>query len=366
VGDGGQIGRRIAELDTPALIVDLEALDRNVARIAHACRSNGKAWRPHTKGLKTTAVAHKALSAGAIGVTCAKLGEAEVMAAAGIGDILIANQIVGPEKARRLAGLARQARLTVAVDSEYQLGDLDRAARAFGARIGVVIEVDIGIRRAGVIPGPAVVDLAAAIASFPGLDFRGVMGWEGHACPIADSVAKEAAIVDAVGQLTGCAEACRAAGLPVEIVSCGGTGTYGITARQPGVTEIQAGGGVFGDLRYRTRFGVDLDCALTVATTVISRPTATRIICDAGKKSMSDDAVKPEPLGVEGIVSVTLSAEHATIELDRPSTAIAIGDKVVFVVGYSDITVNLHDVLLGQRDGLIETAWPLWARGKTS
>jgi D-serine deaminase-like pyridoxal phosphate-dependent protein len=362
----GQIGRPVAELDTPALIVDLDALDRNIARIADTCRKNGKAWRPHTKGQKAPAIAHKAIAAGAFGVTCAKLGEAEVMAAAGIGDILIANQIVGAEKLRRLAGLSRQARLTVAVDNEVQLADLDQAARIAGARIGVVVEVDIGIRRAGVAPGRAVVDLSAAVAALPGLEFRGVMGWEGHACPIAEPAAKEAAIVESIALLTGSADACRSAGLPVEIVSCGGTGTYWITARQAGVTEIQAGGGVFCDIRYRKKFGVDHDYALTVATTVSSRPTPTRIVCDAGKKSMSDDAAKPEPLGIEGVVSVALSAEHTTIELDHPNTAIRVGDKLVFVVGYSDTTVHLHDVMLGTRGGLVEVAWPIWGRGKAS
>lgn len=362
----GQVGRPVAELDTPALIVDLDTLDRNIARIADTCRKNGKAWRPHTKGQKIPAIAHKAIAAGAIGVTCAKLGEAEVMAAAGIADILIANQIVGGPKVRRLAGLSRQARLTVAADDEAQLKDLDQAARAVGARVGVVIEVDIGIKRAGVAPGRAVVELAAAITRLPGLEFRGVMGWEGHACPIADPVAKEAAIVEAVGLLAGSADACRAAGIPTEIVSCGGTGTYWITARQAGVTEIQAGGGAFCDVRYRQKFGVDHDYALTVLTTVISRPNAGRIVCDAGKKTMSDDAAKPQPLGIEGVRSVTLSAEHATIELDRPDATIRVGDKLEFVVGYSDTTVYLHDVMFAARRRVVEVVWPVWARGKTS
>lgn len=362
----GQVGRPIGELDTPALVVDLDALDRNIARIADTCRRNGKAWRPHTKGQKIPAIAHKAIAAGAFGVTCAKLGEAEVMAAAGISDILIANQIVGSEKVRRLGGLSRQARLTVAADNEIQIASINEAALAAGARVGIVIEVDIGIRRAGVTPGPAVADLAAAIAMLPGLEFRGVMGWEGHTCPITDPAAKETAIIDAIRLLTSSADACRAAGIPAEIVSCGGTGTYWITARQAGVTEIQAGGGVFCDIRYRKKFGVDHEYALTVMTTVSSRPNATRIVCDAGKKTMSDDAAKPEPLGIDGVKSVTLSAEHTTIELDHPDEAIRIGDKMEFIVGYSDTTVHLHDVMFGARRGLVEVAWPVWARGKTS
>ncbi len=146
------VGLARDDLPTPALVVDLDVAEENIRRIAAACQANGKAWRPHIKGLRVPAIAHKALSAGAIGVTCAKLGEAEAMAAAGIPDILIANQIVGPDKVRRLAGLARQARVTVAVDSMEQAESLDAAAQAAGARIGVVIEVDLGIARAGGSP----------------------------------------------------------------------------------------------------------------------------------------------------------------------------------------------------------------------
>src|SRR5882672_6756790 len=152
------IGQSRFALDTPALLVDLDVMEANIARIVATCGAHGVAWRPHSKAHKTPEIAHMQIAAGAIGATCAKLGEAEIMAAAGIGDILIANQIVGPDKMRRLAGLSRQVRLTVAADNEIQMMALDQAARAAGAQVGIVIEVDIGIRRAGVAPGPAVAD----------------------------------------------------------------------------------------------------------------------------------------------------------------------------------------------------------------
>jgi D-serine deaminase-like pyridoxal phosphate-dependent protein len=360
----GVVGLPKADLDTPALLVDLDTMEANIARMAAACREHGIGWRPHTKGQKIPAIAHKLLAAGAIGVTCAKLAEAEVMAAAGIGDILIANQIVGDQKIVRLVNLLRHADVVVAVDSDENVTALDAAARAKGVRLRVVIEVNMGNDRAGVEPGEPAAALARQIAGRPGLHFSGVMGWEGHATDIADQAEKERAVAAAVKLLVLSADACRSAGLPVDIVSCGGTGTYRFTVAQPGVTEIQAGGGIFSDVRYRTKFLVDHPYALTLLTTVTSRPNPHRIICDAGKKAMSSDAAEPSPLGVGVVKSVSLSAEHARIELSEASTRPHVGDRVEFVVGYGDTTVHLHDELYGIRDGKVEVVWPILGRGQ--
>lgn len=354
-----------ALLDTPALVVELDALERNIQKIAGTCRRHGVSWRPHVKGQKVPAIAHKALAAGAIGVTCAKVSEAEVMAAAGIPDILIANQVVGPAKLLRLAELCRGSAVTVAIDHPVHVAALEEAASDAGVQIGVVIEVDIGIGRAGVAPGAAVPTFGAMVARHPHLRFRGVMGWEGHTTAIPELPAKQAAVSAAVRSLVASANLCRESGLPVDVVSCGGTGTYWLTAQEPGVTEIQAGGGVFCDVRYRRVFGVDHEYALTVLTTVTSRPNPQRVICDAGRKTMSDDAAAPEPLGIKDVRSVKLSAEHTTIELSAPHETPAIGDKVSFVVGYSDSTVHLSDTLIVVRDGNVEAVWPITARGKT-
>lgn len=350
--------------DTPALMVDLDILDANIARIAAACRRHDVGWRPHTKGIKVPAIAQRLLQAGAIGITCAKLGEAEVMADSGIRDILIANQIVGAQKVARLAALGRRADMIVAVDDATNAAEIAAAARRAGARVRLVIEVEIGLKRAGVPPGDACVALARAITRHQGVEFAGVMGWEGHAAPMADPRAKAEAVADAVRDLVRSAELCRRAGLPVAIVSCGGTGTYWLSAAQPGVTEIQAGGGVFGDVHYRKDFGVDHPYALTVMATVTSRPNPQRIVCDAGRKAMSADAALPEPIGLAGARSVRLSAEHVTIELDAPNSELRIGRHLDFVVGYSDTTVHLHDMLYGIRKGRIESAWPILGRGK--
>jgi D-serine deaminase-like pyridoxal phosphate-dependent protein len=360
------VGYPVGDLDTPILVVDLDRLERNIARMRRIIITEaGINWRPHTKGIKTTALAHKLLQAGAIGVTCAKLGEAEVMAAAGIRDILIANQVVGSAKIARLVHLLRHADIIVAVDCEDHVKALDAAAQAAGTPLRVVIEVNMGINRAGVEPGAPVVHLARGVAGCRGLRFAGIMGWEGQTAGIRDPEEKRRAIQAAVGGFTASADLCRAAGLPVEIVSCGGTGTYWITAKLAGVTEVQAGGGIFCDIHYRTDYGVEHEYALTILTTVISRPTPTRIICDAGWKSMGRHPNLPEPLGVGEVKSLTLSAEHATIELGTPRSLPRVGDRVEFVAGYSDSTVFLHDHLYGVRNDHLEVVWPILGRGKT-
>lgn len=358
------VGASKWELDTPALLVDLDVMERNIQRMAATFREAGVQWRPHTKGQKIPAIAHREIAAGAIGVTCAKLGEAEIMAQAGIRDILIANQVVGRQKVTRLANLARQAEIIVAVDCEKNVLELNAAAVEKRVPLRVIVEVNVGMDRSGVEPGEPVVTLARKIQRCPMLRFAGVMGWEGHTSAIPDPQEKRRAIETAVGRLTESAERCRAAGIPVEIVSCGGTATYSISARIPGVTEIQAGGGIFSDVYYRTITGVDHEYALTVLTTVVSRPAPTRVVCDAGRKTMSRDTAVPEPLGLGPVRSVSLSAEHGRIELATPSITPDVGDKFEFVVGYSDTTVHLHDEMYGVRDGKVETVWPVLGRGK--
>ena len=359
------IGMPKTEIDTPGLLIDLPALERNIERMSRVIiREAGVRWRPHTKGIKTPAIAHMLLRAGASGVTCAKLGEAEVMAAAGIRDILIANQVVGPQKVARLVNLRRHADVVSAVDCVEHISTLDRAAREKGVRLRVVIEVNVGMNRAGVEPGTPVVALAREIAALPGLQFAGVMAWESQALRIKDPEEKRQVVAEAVGRLTASAQLCRDAGLPVEIVSCGGTGTYWMSAVQPGVTEIQAGGGVLCDTNYVQNFRIPgHEYALTVLATVTSRPNSTRIICDAGRKTIAGE-VAPESAGVPNVKSVGLSAEHGKLELEAPSETPRVGDKFEMIVGYADVTVALHDDFYGIRDGKVEAVWPILGRGK--
>ncbi len=361
----GLIGQPKEALDTPVLLVDLDVLERNIERMARTIiQEAGVNWRPHTKGMKTPALAHILLEAGAHGITCAKLGEAEVMAAAGIRDILIANQIVGPQKIARLVNLRRHADVIVAVDNADNVAALNRAAIEKGVQLRSLIEVNVGMNRAGVLPGEPVLSLARKMTSLKGVQFAGLMTWESHALGVKEPDKKRHVVAEALQQFTESAQMCRDAGIPVDILSCGGTGTYWLSAFQPGITEIQAGGGIFCDIRYRTVFGVEHEYALTVLSTITSRPTPTRIICDAGKKTMSNDASVPEPIGIPGVKSVGLSAEHGTIELAEPNEVPRVGEQIEFIVGYSDTTVVLHNEIYGTRDGRVETVWPLLGRGR--
>jgi D-serine deaminase-like pyridoxal phosphate-dependent protein len=362
--DSMMIGRSKWDLDTPALVLDLDVMERNIERMSAAFRAAGVGWRPHTKAIKVPALAHKLLRAGALGVTCAKVSEAEVMAYAGIRDILIANQVVGEPKITRLVNLLPYADVIVAVDNPANVEALDRAATNKGLPLRVVVEVNIGMNRAGVEPGAAAVDLSRMIDACEGLHYAGLMGWEGQTIGIADRDLKRQAVEKSVGLLTDTADRCRDAGLTVEIVSCGGTGTYELSASLPGVTEVEAGGGIFGDVHYHDHMHVDHEYALTVVGTVTSRPTPTRIITDTGKKTMSSDAAVPRPLIEAPVTSVNLSAEHARIELGAPLEGLRVGDKLEFVVGYTDTTTMLHDQLYGTRDGKVEVVWPILGRGK--
>lgn len=357
------IGHSKWDLDTPALLLDLAAMDRNIERMAATFRQAGVGWRPHTKAIKIPAIAHKLLRAGALGITCAKVSEADVMVAGGIRDILIANQVVGEPKIARLVNLLPHADVIVAVDDPTNVEQLDRAARAKGLPLRVVVEVNVGMNRAGVEPAD-VLDLARMVHESAGLHFAGLMGWEGHATSISDQDTKRQAIEHSLQLLTSTADSCRAAGLPVEIISCGGTGTYKFSSLYPGVTEIQAGGGIFGDVRYLDSMQVGHECAMTVLATVTSRPTPTRVITDSGKKTMSSDGAIPRPLLETPVASVGLSAEHAQIQLGAPTASPRVGDKIEFIVGYTDTTTMLHDELYGTRDGKVEVIWPILGRGK--
>jgi D-serine deaminase-like pyridoxal phosphate-dependent protein len=352
-----------AQVDTPTLWTDLDVLEDNIAYLGNYFQDAGVNWRPHTKGIKVPAIAHMVMAAGALGVTCAKLGEAEVMAAAGITDILIANQIVGPIKTARLANLCRRADVKVAVDNEANVAELGEAAWAKGVEVGIVVEVDIGLTRAGVAPGAPVVALSRLVHGTPGLRYRGLMAWEGQARREPDMEKRRGIIEESVGLLVDSAERCQADGLPVEIVSAGGTGTFYVTAFQAGVTEIQAGGAVFGDVASQ-RWGVETKPALFIRTMVTSCPAPDRIILDAGFKTMPNWHTTPQPLGLEAMQEIGMSAEHAAVVLREPQPDVRVGDTLDFVVGYGDETVCLHDRLYGIRDGLVEVVWDIEGRGR--
>lgn len=359
------LGTSIDDLDTPALCLDLDAFERNVAEMVRVCRSHGIAWRPHAKGHKSPEIARRQIAAGAIGVTCAKLGEAEVMAAGGVRDILIANQIAGPHKVRRLIELARIADPIVTVDDLAQIEPISRAAAAAGVEVRAIIEVDIGLNRAGVPPGDAVLQLAAVIESLPAVRFVGIMGYEGHLLTVADPEDKQHRIRDAMEVLVAQRDTLLSNGLECSIVSAGGTGSYAITASCPGVTELQAGGLVFMDAFYRHRCQVaEFEFALKLLTTVVSRPTPDRAIIDAGRKSQHADLHPPLVCGREDIRVGRLSAEHGELALDSSAKNLRIGDRLLLIPGYADFTCVLHNDFYVLRENKLVDIWPLEARGK--
>jgi len=358
------VGGRATDLDTPALLVDLDILDANIARMAGLFKEHGVGWRPHTKAIKIPAIAYKLLAAGAHGVTVAKLSEAEIMAAAGITDILITGPVVGARKAARLANLSKQANPIGVVDCVEHVDMLDTAAREYGVQIRTVVEVDLGLKRCGTQPGEPTVALAKEVHSRTGLKLEGLMAWEGHALRIKDIDEKRSTVEEAVTKLLDTARQCREADLPINIISCGGTGTYPLSAAVHGITEIEAGGGIYGDLVYRNSFGIDHPMAMSVLATVISRPIPTRIVTDSGFKSLSTQGTYPEPKGIANVGGVRMSAEHGSIDLEAPNTDVKVGDKLEWHVGYTDATVVLHETMYGVRNGIVEVEWPIVGRGK--
>ncbi|MEJ7837774.1 MAG: alanine racemase [Thermomicrobiales bacterium] len=357
------IGQSIDDLDTPALLLDLDVLDRNIAYMAGHLRERRVNWRPHAKAHKSPAIAHRELAAGAIGITCAKLSEAEVYVASGIRDILVANQIVGPIKTRRLAALALESEIKVAVDHIDQAVAIDRAAAELGSKPGLVIEVNCGMNRAGVAPGATTIELARSLLELPNVRFEGLMTWEGHAVGIADHGARASEIRTSISRFTETIAAVREASIPVSIASCGGTGTFLVTSDLGGITEVQAGGGVFGDVMYR-KLQVPVEPALSILVTVTSRPTADRVIFDAGRKTIDPSAEFPEVANCDDVTGLSLSAEHGIATLRPGAAGPRIGDHWRLNVGYSDQAVHLHEQHIAIRNGRVVAVFPTLARGR--
>lgn len=354
---------RVEEIDTPALVVDLERMERNIATMARFFASSSAKLRPHWKTPKCAEVAQRQLAAGAIGITCAKLGEAEALAAAGVRtSVLIANQLVGARKLQRLVALARELpELIVTVDSAAQIDALDAALAGSSARVGALVEADTGMHRCGTASPEATVALARRLAASRVAD-RGVMGYEGHAVLVADAAKRKELGEAATSALLAHARALAAAGLAPEVVSAGGTGTYDQTGSTPGITEIQAGSYVFMDGRYLD-VRSDFEPALTLHATVIHR-RGRLLITDAGVKSLSSDFGLPRgadlPLRVVG-----LSEEHGHLLVDEGADVpLAPGDRVRLLPSHGDTTINLHDRYYAARGDAVEEIWAIVGRGR--
>jgi D-serine deaminase-like pyridoxal phosphate-dependent protein len=364
---GGLIGRELAAVDTPSLIIDLEVMERNLSTMAAFFADKHTKLRPHAKTHKSPIIAHKQLALGAVGITCAKLGEAEIMVEAGVPDVLIANEIVGPTKIARLVGLLHHARVTVAVDDPANLRALAAAASERGVTLDVLVEINTGMNRCGVEPGQAAVTLAQVAADLPGIRFRGIQAYEGHLVNVADAAERGERVRAAMAPIIESRHAIEAVGLPVEIVTGGGTGTFAHTGLVEGFDEIQAGSYVFMDAKYGEVDGIGerFGPALTVLAMVISRPTADRAILDIGRKTLGIDQGTPRLLdGPDGVRFLGFSEEHTTLAVEGAARELRPGDQVRVIPGHGCTTVNLYDRYIATRGGVVEAVWPIAGRGR--
>jgi D-serine deaminase-like pyridoxal phosphate-dependent protein len=356
-------GTPVEELDTPCIIIDLDAAESNIAKLQAAANEMGVDVRPHSKTNKSPYWVRKQIAAGAIGVCCAKVGEAEVMVEAGVQDVMIPNQVIGKRKIARLVALSRSANIVVAVEDSGNVTDLSDTASGAGAELGVIVEINVGMNRCGV-DGDGAVELAKQIDAAPGLRFDGLMGYEGHTVAERDYETRKINAEKSMAILTGAADQIRAAGIDVKLVSAAGTGTYNISGNVEGVTELQCGSYIFMDGDYLEVFN-DFEPALSVLATVISRQKQDVAIVDMGLKSISMDRGLAEVLSPPTASIIKHSEEHTAVNLpDAASQALKVGDKVQSRPTHGDTTINLHEYYFGIRNGKLEQAIPIPGRGK--
>jgi D-serine deaminase-like pyridoxal phosphate-dependent protein len=352
-----------AQIDTPALLLDLEALEANLQTMASYFANRPCRLRPHFKSHKCTTIALRQMKAGAAGITCAKLGEAEVVAAAGIRNILVANQIVGPLKIRRLVELCRRADPMVAADSAENVDMLSQHAAAAGVRIGVLVEVDIGMGRCGVAPGQAALELARRVAASPGLRFEGLQGYEGHCVDLRDETERIQQTRQSLTLLVETRRLIERSGLRVNVVSGGGTGTYTITGTCEGVDELQAGSYAamdwwYGDIRP------EFKQAMSILTTVVSRPNPGLAVIDVGRKGVGAEWGAPRVKNLPGSEVVSFSSEeHMKLSVPQES-AVRVGDRIEIIPSHGCTTSNLYPEFVVYKGASVIEAWPIEGRGK--
>jgi len=360
---------RIEELDTPAVLIDVDTMERNLARAADYARRHGLRLRPHIKTHKIPALARRQLELGACGITCAKTTEAEAMLACGTRDLLIAYPVVGAPKIERLVALARRVEVTVALDSLEAARPIAEAARAAGVEIGVLAEMDAGLRRVGVPPGEPVLDLVLGLLALPGLRWRGIAFYPGHIKTLDE--AGRAQMGSLREALWSTVSLLRSRGLAPEIVSGGSTPLLWESHTLPELNEIRPGTYIFND-RNTVLSGActPADCAATVLVTVVST-APDRIIVDGGSKTFSSDRLASSPeatfgevLGHPELRFHKMNEEHGFIDRNGSGAIFRVGDRLRIVPNHICVAMNLHERVYGVRNGEVVAEWRVEARGK--
>jgi len=368
-----RVGDPADAIDTPALVIDLDAFERNLDRMAAFAKETGVRVRPHAKTHKSPMVAWLQIERGAVGQCCQKVGEAEVLVDAGISDVLVSNQVVGPAKVARLAALARRARIGVCADDPAQVEAYAAAARRFGTTLHVLVEIDVGAARCGVAAGAPAVDLAKRIVAAEGLSFDGVQAYHGSAQHIRGFLERRAAI-DAAGEaVERTVDALAADGIECRTIGGAGTGSFRFETETGLWNELQPGSYCFMDADYARNLrddgseGLEFEHALFVASTVMSAAAPGRAVVDAGHKASAIDSGLPTVWQRRDTDFVSASDEHGKLSLSAAASPLGLGDRVWLVPGHVDPTVNLHDWYVGVRGGLdegvVECLWPVAARG---
>src|SRR5436305_602392 len=367
-----EIGAAVEDIATPALVVALDALDRNIAKMADFARLAGVRVRPHAKTHKSAAIALRQIAQGACGQCVQKVGEAEALVRGGVRDVLVSNQVVGERKLRRLAALAKDARIALCFDSAEQVDAASCVAREFGVELGALVEIDVGMERCGIAPGKAAADLARRIADAPNLKFRGLQAYHGRAQHLPTHQQRAQAIASAVDAVRETLDALKAEDLDCEIVAGAGTGTFALETESGVYNELQVGSYVFMDTEYARIGNKDgglytaFEHSLFVLASVISTPTIDRVIVDAGLKSYSGEKGSPWVHGREDVQLTNMSDEHGKLVLGPKAKKLKAGERVWLIPGHCDPTVNLHDWYVGVRNGRVEALWPISARGAST
>lgn len=361
------IGTPLADVDTPALLLELDPFEANLRKLAESLAGRAVKVRPHAKSHKCPQIAMRQIALGAVGVCCQKVSEAEALVEGGVADVLIANEVVGPVKLTRLAALAREAHIAVCADNPGNVKALDAAAREYGVTLDVLVEINVGANRCGVEPGEPAVKLAKQIASCASLRFGGLQAYHGSAQHLRKVTERRAAIEGAVARVKETRECLAQAGIPCPKVTGAGTGTYLFEAASSVYDELQPGSYIFMDADYArndwTESGIPrFEHSLFVWTTVMSRTTAERAIVDAGLKASSIDSGMPRIADGGPAEYVKASDEHGVIQVNG-APGYAVGDKLKLIPGHCDPTVNLYDHYICIRNGRVVAIWPITARG---